>query len=94
MFHLRGGNLTDALAGFGRQKVAPAFAFGLELFVEDFQNIVLEIAAFAGVQFKNLTLVRVQAGADKKLERTLRKFLQPADGGFQNRAVKFLRQRG
>ena len=75
-------------------KVAPAFAFRRQLLVENFQNFVLKTAAFARVQFKDFPFVRAQAGADKKLERALRKFLQPADGGFQNRAVKFFRQRG
>ena len=50
---------------------------------------MLEIAAFARVEFKNLPLARVQAAADEKFERALRKFLQPADGRFQNRPVKF-----
>ena len=80
MRHLLGGNFTDAFARRRWFKVTPAFAFRLELLVENFQDIVLEIAAFAGIQFKDFSFVRAQAGTDKKLERTLREFLQPADG--------------
>ena len=61
---------------------------------ENFQDFVLETAAFARVQFKNLPFLGAQAGMDEKPERTLGEFLQPADGGLQHRAVKFFRQRG
>ena len=69
-------------------------SFGDQALVKNLQDFVLEAAAFAGVQFKNLPFPGVQTGTDKKLERALRKFLQPADGGLQHRAVKFFRQRG
>ena len=61
--------------------------------MENLQDVVLEIAAFADIQFKHLALVRVQAHADKKLERALRELLQPAHGRAQGWAVKFLCQR-
>jgi hypothetical protein len=77
-----------------RQQIAPAFAFCLQLLVENLQHIVLKIAALPRIQFKNLPLVRAQAGPDEKLEGTLRELLQPTYRRAQDRTVEFFRQRG
>ena len=84
----------NPLARFRRREVAPVFAFGGQLLVKDFQDLVLETAAFARVQLEKLPLPGAQAGTDEKLERALGKLLQPAYGSLQHRAEKSFRQRG
>ena len=81
-------------ARFRRREVAPAFVFSGQLVMELFQNFMLETAAFARVQLEFFPLLGAQAGMNKETERALRKFLQPADRRFQNRAVNFFGEGG
>ena len=82
MFHEAGGDGGDAFARLRRREVAPAFVLLRQFVVKNFQDLVLETAAFTGVQLEYFPLAGAQAGTDEKPERTLREFLQPADGRF------------
>ncbi len=59
----------DAFARRGGREVAPAFAFGRQIFMEFFEDLVLKAAAFAGVQLEQFSFLRAQAAADEVTER-------------------------
>ena len=75
----RGGDSTDARASLRWRDVPPALLFGGQLLVELSEDLVLKTPPFARVQLEFFALLRAQTGMDKKAERTLCKFLEPAD---------------
>src|ERR1035438_9883201 len=52
------GDFAHAFTGVRWYDVAPAFAFGAQLFVEHFEHLMLKTALLARIQLKNLPLLR------------------------------------